>query len=102
MLRHISRRYTQPGSGKGLLSDDRAVAELSGARGGPAPAPGAPRPRCGPARGGGGGPAAAQTGPVRTEMAIQPALGGETVVRVPPLGSLDLASHHGPLRLTVD
>ena len=49
-----------------------------------------------------GGHAAAQIGPVRTEMAIQPALAGETVVRVPPLGSLDLASHHGPLRLTVD
>ncbi|MEP7026290.1 MAG: hypothetical protein ABJB47_21305, partial [Actinomycetota bacterium] len=49
-----------------------------------------------------GGHASAQIGPVRTEMAIQPALTGQTVISVPPLGSLDLASHHGPLRLNVD
>lgn len=49
-----------------------------------------------------GGHASAQIGPVSTEMAIQPALSGQTVISVPPLGSLQLASHHGPLRLTVD
>lgn len=49
-----------------------------------------------------GGHASAQIGPVRTEMGIQPALAGQTVISVPPLGALQLASHQGPLRLNVD
>jgi len=49
-----------------------------------------------------GGHASAQIGPVRTEMAIQPALSGRTVINVPPLGSLQLSSHQGPLLLDVD
>ena len=49
-----------------------------------------------------GGHAQVQIGPVRTEMGIQPALAGQTVISVPPLGTLQLASHQGPLRLTVD
>jgi predicted MPP superfamily phosphohydrolase len=49
-----------------------------------------------------GGHASAQIGPVSTEMAIVPAVSGQTVISVPPLGSLQLATHHGPLRLDVD
>src|SRR6266568_4123773 len=49
-----------------------------------------------------GGHASAQIGPVRTQMGIQPALTGQTVISVPPLGTLQLARHQGPLRLTVD
>ena len=49
-----------------------------------------------------GGRASAQIGPVRTQMAIQPALSGQTVISVPPLGTLQLASHQGPLRLNVN
>ncbi len=49
-----------------------------------------------------GGHASAQIGPVRTQMGIQPALSGQTVINVPPLGALQLSSHRGPLRLNVD
>lgn len=49
-----------------------------------------------------GGHASAQIGPVSTEMTIAPAASGQTVISVPPLGTLQLASHHGPLRLNVD
>jgi len=40
-------------------------------------------------------------GPVETRVAVQPSLSGQTVVDVPPLGTLQLASHKGPLRLDV-
>jgi len=40
-------------------------------------------------------------GPVDTRMALLPSLSGQTVVDVPPLGSLQLDSHKGPLRLDV-
>lgn len=49
-----------------------------------------------------GGHASTQIGPVQTQMAVQPALSGQTVISVPPLGSLQLASHRGPLQLNVD
>ncbi len=49
-----------------------------------------------------GGHASAQIGPVRTQMTIQPALSGQTVINVPPLGALQLASHQGPLKLNVN
>jgi len=49
-----------------------------------------------------GGHADAQIGPVRTKMAIRPALSGQTVINVPPLGSLQVSSHQGPLLLDVD
>ncbi len=40
-------------------------------------------------------------GPVETRMAVQPSLSGQTVVDVPPLGTLQIDSHDGPLRLSV-
>lgn len=40
-------------------------------------------------------------GPVQTRVAVQPSLGGQTVVNVPPLGTLQINSHNGPLRLDV-
>ena len=40
-------------------------------------------------------------GPVDTRMSLQPSLSGQTVVDVPPLGSLQIDSHKGPLRLDV-
>src|SRR6266536_2141750 len=40
-------------------------------------------------------------GPVQTRVALQPALSGQTVVNVPPLGTLQLNSHKGPVRLDV-
>jgi predicted phosphodiesterase len=49
-----------------------------------------------------GGHASAEIGPVRTQMVIQPALSGQTVISVPPLGALQLASHQGPLKLNVN
>ncbi|MFE1783971.1 metallophosphoesterase [Streptomyces sp. NPDC059506] len=41
-------------------------------------------------------------GPVDTVMSLRPSFTGGTEVAVPPLGSLELSSHHAPLRLRVD
>jgi predicted MPP superfamily phosphohydrolase len=41
-------------------------------------------------------------GPFRAEMSVQPSLHGGTEVDIPPLGSLHLASHSGPLHLKVN
>jgi predicted MPP superfamily phosphohydrolase len=49
-----------------------------------------------------GGTVKADVGPVVTQMSLRPALTGDTVVNVSPLGSLSLDSHDGPLRLQVD
>ena len=38
-------------------------------------------------------------GPVQTRLAVQPSIHGGSVVRIPPLGRLTLASHKGPLQL---
>jgi predicted phosphodiesterase len=48
-----------------------------------------------------GGHTNAGIGPVETRMAVQPSLSGQTVVDVPPLGTLQIDSHDGPLRLDV-
>ncbi|NYI05184.1 metallophosphoesterase family protein [Allostreptomyces psammosilenae] len=44
----------------------------------------------------------ARVGPVDTSMSLRPAWSGGTTVDIPPLGSLELATHYGPLRLDVD
>ena len=49
-----------------------------------------------------GGNVKAEVGPVVTEMSVRPALTGDSVVNVSPLGALALDSHDGPLRLNVD
>ncbi|GAB2583162.1 metallophosphoesterase [Streptomyces capparidis] len=41
-------------------------------------------------------------GPVDTRMSLHPSWSGGTNINVPPLGSLGLSSHHGPVRLDVD
>ena len=41
-------------------------------------------------------------GPFHAEMSVAPSFQGGTEVDIPPLGSLYLASHRGPLRLKVD
>ena len=41
-------------------------------------------------------------GPFRAEMSISPSIGGGTEVDIPPLGSLHLNSHDGPVHLKVD
>jgi predicted phosphodiesterase len=41
-------------------------------------------------------------GPFHAEMSITPSLGGGTEVDIPPLGSLHLDSHDGPIHLKVD
>ncbi len=48
------------------------------------------------------GGASVQIGPVQTLMAVRPSLAGQTVVTVPPLGSLQMNTNHGPLQLTID
>ncbi|MGE5287390.1 MAG: metallophosphoesterase family protein [Micromonosporaceae bacterium] len=48
-----------------------------------------------------GGHTNAGIGPVETRMAIQPSLSGQTVVDVPPLGTLQIDSNDGPIRLNV-
>lgn len=48
-----------------------------------------------------GGHTSIAIGPVQTRVAVQPSLSGQTVVDVPPLGTLQINSHHGPLRLYV-
>jgi predicted phosphodiesterase len=41
-------------------------------------------------------------GPFHAEMSLTPSLGGGTEVNIPPLGSLHLDSHDGPIHLKVD
>src|SRR3954451_3144615 len=41
-------------------------------------------------------------GPFAAEMSVRPSLHGGTEVDIPPLGSLHLASHDGPIHLKVD
>ena len=48
------------------------------------------------------GGASVQIGPVQTLMSLRPSLSGQTLVSVPPLGSLQMNTNHGPLQLTVD
>ena len=50
------------------------------------------------------GTTSGDVGPVRATMSLEPAppgTGGGTVVEIPPLGSLRLSTHDGPLRLVV-
>jgi predicted phosphodiesterase len=42
-----------------------------------------------------------EVGPFSAEMSLQPSLTGGTEVAVPPLGQLQLDTHHGPVRLEV-
>lgn len=49
-----------------------------------------------------GGEVQTRIGPVQARMSLEPSLTGQTVVNVSPLGSLDLGTHQGPLRLNVD
>ncbi|PJE96947.1 hypothetical protein CUT44_15460 [Streptomyces carminius] len=44
----------------------------------------------------------APVGPVNTRMSLEPSATGGTRIDVPPLGSLDLDTHHAPLSLDVD
>ena len=46
-----------------------------------------------------GGNVETAVGPVQTEMSVRPALTGDAVVAIPPLGRLSLDTHDGPLRL---
>jgi predicted phosphodiesterase len=48
------------------------------------------------------GGASVQIGPVQTLMSLRPSITGQTVVTVPPLGSLQMNTNRGPLQLTVD
>jgi predicted MPP superfamily phosphohydrolase len=48
------------------------------------------------------GGASVQIGPVQTLMSLRPSLSGQTLVTVPPLGSLQMATNSGPLQLTVE
>ena len=43
-----------------------------------------------------------EVGPFHAEMSIRPSVGGGTQVDIPPLGSLHLDSHDGPLHLKVN
>lgn len=45
------------------------------------------------------GPTQAQIGPVEARVTLVPSWTGDTVISVPPLGSLTLDTHDGPLRL---
>jgi predicted phosphodiesterase len=49
-----------------------------------------------------GAHAGTDVGPFRAEMSISPSFGGGTEVDIPPLGSLHLDSHDGPIHLKVD
>lgn len=49
-----------------------------------------------------GGHRAADVGPFRAHLAVTPNLTGGTAVEIPPLGSLSLDSHDGPLHLTIN
>jgi predicted MPP superfamily phosphohydrolase len=46
-----------------------------------------------------GGNETRAVGPVETKLSLRPALTGDSVIEVPPLGSLSLDSHDGPLQL---
>ncbi len=48
-----------------------------------------------------GGHTRQNIGPFSAEFSITPSLHGGTSVRIPPLGSLELASHQGPAHLSV-
>ncbi|GAA0801475.1 metallophosphoesterase family protein [Spirilliplanes yamanashiensis] len=48
-----------------------------------------------------GGRTTVDVGPFRAQLAATPALGGETEINIPPLGSLHLDSHDGPVHLQV-
>lgn len=48
------------------------------------------------------GAASASVGPVDTRLKASPGLSGGLTVRVPPLGSIALRTHAGPLHLTVE
>ncbi len=48
-----------------------------------------------------GGPTDHEVGPLKTSMRVQVDTAGGTVVDVPPLGQLELATHAGPVRLLV-
>jgi predicted MPP superfamily phosphohydrolase len=41
-------------------------------------------------------------GPFETRMNVQLSLKGQTIVNVPPLGSLDMKTHRGPLRVDME
>src|SRR5215475_5831264 len=47
------------------------------------------------------GPSHDDVGPFAAQFALTPSFGGGTEVQIPPLGSLELASHDGPAHLTV-
>ncbi len=47
-------------------------------------------------------PAPSRVGPVETSMSVRPAMVGDTVVEIPPLGSLTLDSHDAPFRFAID
>lgn len=49
-----------------------------------------------------GGRATTQLGPLEAEVALVPRLAGDAVVTIPPLGTLRVDSHDGPLGLRVD
>lgn len=51
-----------------------------------------------------GGRASVDVGPVETTMSLQPSLGGNTVLAIAPLGTVEFNSHDGPLglRVTID
>jgi predicted MPP superfamily phosphohydrolase len=48
-----------------------------------------------------GGPTHDDVGPFAAQFSVSPSVSGGTDVQIPPLGSLDLASHDGPVHLTV-
>ncbi len=48
------------------------------------------------------GGASVQIGPVQTLMSLRPSFGGQTLVNIPPLGSLQMNTNNGPLQLNVD
>ncbi len=48
------------------------------------------------------GQTARQVGPVETTMRLVPSFGGESVLSLPPLGTLELDTHDGPVQLHVN
>jgi predicted MPP superfamily phosphohydrolase len=49
-----------------------------------------------------GGHTSADVGPFHAQFSLEPSLAGDTEVDIPPLGSLVLASHDGPLHLVIN
>ena len=49
-----------------------------------------------------GGHTRAAVGPLQTRMSVEPSVGGGSVVAIPPLGELRVATHTGPWRLGVE